>query len=104
MPDTRTGPLVQKLVDGLREDMAEAIEHLTRGLATLRALEGETKGVNGLASLLRSKGNELETVIGALEEERDAVPAKMLGGGRPEIVQTVDTEKLAQVRAAKEAS
>ncbi len=99
--DTRTGPAVQNLVDKIQEDMAEASAYLTRGCAMVRALESVTKGVNGLASVLKAQTQTLESVIRKLEEESEDVAKKMLGGNRPEIVQTVNVDKLAEVRAAK---
>lgn len=104
MSDTRTGPLVQKLVDGVQEDMEEAIGHLEKGLAVIRALEGHTKGVNGLSAFLKAKGTALEQVISDTREESEAVARKMLGAGAPEIVQTVNGEKVAEVAAAKAAA
>lgn len=103
MPETRTGPLVQKLVDGLQEDMEEAVGHLDRGLTMLRALEGETKGVNGLSAFLKAQAQQLDKMISDTREEAEAVAKKMLGTGKPEIVERVNQEKVAELHAAKEA-
>lgn len=102
MAETRTGPLVQKLVDGLQEDMEEAVSHLEKGLTLYRALEGQTKGVNGLSSFLKSQGQALEKMIADTREEADGVAKKMLGTGKPEIVERVNQEQVNAVKAAKE--
>ena len=105
MPDTtRTGPLVKKLSDGIREDLEEAVAYFQRGLDLMRALEGETKGVNGLSSILKAKGDAVAMVITGLEEEAAGVEKKLLGTSRAN-KQRVDAEKVADVRAAiKEAA
>ena len=101
MPDTRTGPLVQKLADGLRDDMAEAVGHFQRGLDMVRSLEAETKGVNGLSSFLKSQANVIAKVISDLDEEAQGVEKKLTGTTRPEIKTTVDSAKAADVAAAR---
>lgn len=101
MPDTRTGPLVQKLADGIREDLAEAASHLQRGFELMRQLEGETRGVNGLSSLLKSKADSVSAVISLLEEEAVAIDKKLLGAGRPLIHESVDEGLAEDVAAAK---
>ena len=97
---TRTGPLVKKLSDGIREDLEEAVAYFQRGLDLMRALEGETKGVNGLSSILKAKGDAVAMVITGLEEEAAGVEKKLLGTSRA-IKQRVDAKKIAVVAAAK---
>ena len=99
--DTRTGPLVQKLVAGLQEDLTEAISFLAKGRELIGALEGETRGVNGLSSFLKSQGDALDEMVRKMEEESQEVEKKMLGSTRPEIVSTVNQEKVDEVRAAR---
>ena len=99
---TRTGPLVRKLSDGIREDLEEAGAHLQRGLDLMRALEVETKGINGLSSLLKAKSDAIAKEIADLSEEAGGVGKKLLGSSRI-IKQRVDAAKGAEVRAAQEA-
>lgn len=101
MPDTtRTGPLVKKLSDGLREDLEEIGAHFQRGLDLMRAVEHETKGVNGLSSILRAKGDAVALVISDLNEEAAGVEKKLLGSARS-ITEHVDKEKVAEVASAR---
>ena len=101
---TRTGPAVQKLVDGLQEDITEAVGYLAKGLELIRALQGETRGVNGLSPLLTGKGNELDNIIDGLTSECLEIEKKLLGTGRPEIVQKVDADLTEAVKAARGAA
>lgn len=78
MSDTRTGPLVGKLVEGIQADISDAIEQLEGGLAKIRALEAHTKGVNGLSATLKAKGNEIAQTIDVLRGEAEGVARKML--------------------------
>jgi hypothetical protein len=98
---TRTGPLISQLITGVQADIGEAVEQLEGGLATIRALEAVTKGVNGLASTLRSKGNEIEQIIDVLRNESDGVPKKMLGTPLEPITEQVDADHRERVRAAR---
>jgi hypothetical protein len=101
MADNRTGPAVQKVVDAVQEDIGEVVDLLSRGLAKMRDLESHARGINGLASTLKGKGNEVEQVIAVLGEESERVAAKMLSEPRPAITQTVDEAKLEEVRERK---
>jgi hypothetical protein len=94
---TRTGPLIDELITGIQADIADAVERLEGGLATIRALETHTKGVNGLASTLRSKGIAIEQIVEVLRDEADAVARKMLGTPRESITEHVDVEHLERV-------
>lgn len=100
MPDSRTGPAVQKVVDAIQEDVSEIVDLLERGLEKMRDLEGHSKGINGLAGLLKAKGAEIELVVGILREESVSVAKKMLSEPRP-IRTHVDEEKAAEVRERK---
>lgn len=99
MSDTRTGPQVQKLVDAIGEDMAEAVGHLAKGADMIRQLEGATKGVNGLAAFLKAQHNALSKMIADMEEEAASVGKKMLPP-RLEITERVSDEQAAKVREA----
>ena len=101
MADNRTGPAVQKVVDAVQEDIGEVVDLLTRGLEKMRDLEGHARGINGLASTLKGKGNEVEQVIAVLREESERVAAKMLAEPRAQIRESVDEVKLAEVRERK---
>jgi hypothetical protein len=94
---TRTGLLIEQLITGIQADIAEAVEQLEGGLATIRALETHTKGVNGLASVLRSKGIAIEQIIDVLRGEADDVARKMQGTPREPIVENVNVAHLERV-------
>jgi len=96
--DTRTGPLVQKLVDALQEDIAEVVGFLQKGRDQIRLLEGETRGVNGMSAFLKSKGNELDKMISDLREEAGGAEKKMLGSP---LVITTNVDKAHVERIAK---
>lgn len=98
MSDTRTGPLVHKLVDALKDDISEVVGYLQKGREQMRLLEGETKGVNGMSAFLKSKGNELDKMIGDLTEEAEGAEKKMLGSP---IVITTNVDKAHVERIAK---
>lgn len=102
--DTRTGPLVAKLVEGVQADLSEAVEGLQKQLNLLRALESETKGVNGLSATLNAKAKALQVIVDDLAQESVAVAKKMLGTGpRPEITERrPDPETVAAITEAKE--
>jgi len=102
MSDTRTGPLVQKLVDALQEDIGEVIGFLRKGRDQMKLLEAETKGVNGTSAFLKSKGNELDKMIEDLEDEAQAAEKKMLGTPLV-ITSTVDKTHVERVARAKAA-
>jgi len=98
MSDTRTGPLVKKLVDALQEDIAEVTEFLRKGREQMKLLEAETKGVNGMSAFLKSKGMELEKMIEDLNDEAAGAEKKMLGSP---IVITTNVDKAHVERVAK---
>lgn len=98
---TRTGPLISQLITGVQADIGDAVEQLEGGLATIRALEAVTKGVNGLASTLRSKGSEIEQIIDVLRNESEGVSKKMLGTSREPMTEQLDADHLQRVRAAR---
>lgn len=98
--DTRTGKLVEQLVEAVQTDLDEAIVDLERGLTILEAMVADTKGVNGLSSFLKAQGNQLEKMIGDIRDESEAVARKMFGTSRPEIVQRVNLEKVEELREA----
>lgn len=99
--DTRTAPLVGKLVEGIQADIKDTVELLTAGLSKMRALEGHVVGVNGLASTLRGKGNEVQQVIEVLNAEAEAVAKKMLGRSNPTPTVFVNHELVSAVHAAR---
>lgn len=99
----RTGPLMAKTVEGIQADIHEAVEHLEAGLTQMRELESVVRGVNGLSSTLRTKGNEIEQVLDTLRSESDAVAKKMLGTAKEPITERVDTAHLEKVSAARSA-
>lgn len=98
---TRTGPLIAQFITGVQADIADAVEQLEKGLATIGALEAVTKGVNGLASTLRSKGSEIEQVIEVLRNESDSVSKKMQGTSWEPMTEQLDADHLKRVRAAR---
>lgn len=100
MSQTRTGPTVKKLVGDIQADLADVVEKIKAARAMLSELEGETKGVNGLSSILRAKGGELDKMTDDLKEESEAVHKKLLGSG-PEIVQSVNPDQAAKAVTAK---
>lgn len=104
MSDTRTGPLVAKLVEGIQGDIADAIEGLASGLAKMRALEGHARGVNGLAATLKAKGAEVQLIINVLQSESESVAKKMLGAAREPITERVDTPLVIRVKDARRES
>jgi len=99
----RTGSLVNQLISGIQADIADAIQQLEGSLATIRALEAHAKGVNGLASTLKSKGSEIEQIIDVLRSEAHGVARKMLGTPREPIIERVDVAHLDRVAAARKA-
>ena len=52
-------PVTQRLIDAAQEDMAEAVSHLTRGLAIVRALDTPLR-MDGLSELLKAQDDVLE--------------------------------------------
>lgn len=102
MSDTRTGPLVQKLVDALQEDIGEVVGYLQKGRDHMKLLEGETKGVNGMSAFLKSQGLALEKMIADLNEEAEGAEKKMLGA-KLEITTSVDKAHVERVAKAKAA-
>lgn len=101
---TRTGPLVGKLVEGIQADLADAVEQLQGGLAKMRALEGHTKGVNGLSATLKARGNEVAQIIDVLSGESESVARKMLGTGTKDpITERLNIEHATAVVAARSA-
>ena len=101
--ETRTGKLVERLVEAVQKDIEEAVVDLERGLKLLEALVGDTKGVNGLSSFLKGQCQLLEKMIDDIRDESEAVPRKMFGKGRsdrPEIVERVNQEKVEELRKA----
>lgn len=97
---TRTGKLVEQLVEAVQQDLDEIIVHLERGLGNVEDLAGDTRGVNGLSSFLKGQGQFLEKMIEDLREESEAVSRKLMGIGRPEIVERVNQEKVEELRKA----
>lgn len=94
MSETRTGPLVGKLVEGIQADIADAVEQLDGGLRKIRALEAHTKGVNGLSATLKAKGNEIAQIIEVLTGESDGVAKKMIGATREPIAERVNADHI----------
>ena len=101
--DTRTGPLVGKLVAAVQEDVAEISGHLEKARAVMEQLEGQTRGINGLSSFLRAQGLALDKMMEDFTGESQGVEKKMLGNP-VEITHTVNAEHAAKVRAAKGAA
>lgn len=98
--ETRTGKLVEQLVEAVQEDLDEVIVHLEQALKASGALVGETRGVNGLSSFLKAQGQQLEKMIQDIRDEAEAVERKLFGIGRPEIVERVNQEKVEELREA----
>lgn len=98
-----TGPAAAKLVEAVREDIGEVVDLLERALRKMREIEDEGRGVNGLATTMRTKGNEIEATIGVLNEESEGVAKKMLREPREPITQTVDEAQAERVRKARTA-
>lgn len=99
--EIRTAPQVQKLVDAIKDDIAEAVEHLQRGSEVVRKLEGATKGVNGLSAFLKAQGNTLVKMVEDMASEAADVERKMLGTGKEPIVSTVNEQLSEKVKHAK---
>jgi len=104
MTDTRTGPLVGKLVTAVQEDLAEIVGYLGEAREIIGQLEGQTKGVNGPAAFLKGQGLALDKMMSDLTDEAEEVAKKLLGGARVEITHRVNDDHAAAVRAAKEAA
>jgi len=104
MSETRTGPLVGKLVEGIQGDIGDAVEQLAAGLAKMRALESHVGGINGLASTLRARSAEVQQVVDVLTAERDTVAKKLLPKAPVEMTERVNAVHLEAVRAAKGAA
>ena len=98
--ETRTGKLVEQLVEAVQQDLDEVIVHLEQALQASAALVGETRGVNGLSSFLKAQGQQLEKMIQDIREEAEAVERKLFGIGRPEIVERVNQDKVEELREA----
>jgi hypothetical protein len=104
MSETRTGPLVGKLVEGIQADIGDAVELLAAGLAKMRDLEVHVGGLNGIASRLRARSSDVQQVVDALRVERDEVAKKLLPKPPVEITERVNAVHLEAVRAAKGAA
>lgn len=98
---TKTGVLIEQLITGIQADIAQAVEQLEEGLSTIRALEGHTKCVNGLASTLKAKGVAIEQIIAVLRSESDDVARKMRGTPRVPISVNVNVSHLDRVVAVR---
>jgi hypothetical protein len=98
--ETRTGKLVEQLVEAVQQDLDEVVVHLEHALKASSALVGDTRGVNGLSSFLKAQGQQLEKMIRDIREEAEAVERKLFGIGRPEIVERVNHEKVEEIRDA----
>lgn len=101
MADTRTGASVRQLVAHISEDLGDVVDHLQRGRELMRSLESDARGVNGLSPFLRGQGQALDKMMEDLREEADDVEKKMLAP-RPEITSSVDADRAAAVKVAKE--
>lgn len=101
--ETRTGPLVGKLVVGVQEDLGEVVGYLQKARESIGQLEGQTKGINGLSSFLKAQGTALDKMMADFGDEATAVEKKLLGS-KVEITHTVDESHAARVKAAKEAA
>ena len=101
--DTRTGPLVKRLVEGVQEDLTEIAQQVAEVRDRLVRLEGETKGINGLAASCRAWGQLLAKMHGDVEAEVEAVEKKMLGAAqeKEKIHEVVNIEHAESVRAAR---
>ena len=100
---TRTGPLVAQLVEGVQADIGDVVDALRAALGKVRALEAHAKGINGLAGTLRAEAQKIDHAISALTEESASVAKKLLGTGREPVAERVDSEHLERVKAAREA-
>lgn len=96
-----TGPAAQKLVEAVQEDIAEVVDLLGRALKKMREIEEEGRGVNGLATTMKARGNLIDETINVLNGESDGVQKKMAGASRVEVVSHVDEAQAERVRAAK---
>lgn len=104
-PMSRTARLVEMMAQGIEADTADIAGLLREARARMDALQADTKGLNGMASLLRQKSIELGKIADDLTEEADLVARKLRGQSpRPQLVATVDEEKAEAVREARVAS
>lgn len=103
MSETRTGPLVAKLVSAVQEDVGEVVTHLDRARQSMAQLEGQARGINGLSAFLKAQGLALDKMMADLRDEADGVEKKMLGA-KVEITHHVDPAHAAKVKAAREAA
>lgn len=99
--DSRTGSAVAKVVDAVQDDLTEITDLLSRCLVKMRELESHARGINGLGSTLKSKGNEVEQIVTVLRDESIRVAAKMLAEPKP-IVTIVNEQHAADVRRARQ--
>ncbi len=104
---TRTADARKKWADALQADLGEIHELVEKACTLMREVEADTRGVNGLPSFLRSKGNELEQMAKDIRTELEDVPAKLSGEKTkkrtPSIVERLGTaEHLAAVGEARD--
>jgi len=103
MSETRTGPLVGKLVVAVQEDLAEVVGYLQKAREGIGQLEGQTRGISGLSSFLKAQGIAIDKMVADLGDEATDVEKKMLGA-RVEITHNVDEGHAAKGGGAKEAA
>ena len=98
VPDLQSPAAVAKMVDKVQEDMAGAIEHLRQGLEVMRALEAPARGINGLASFLKSQSTALDAMIDNMADESAKVAKTLLDKGELPAVKIVvkDGERIAE--------
>ena|SRR3990167_8615194 len=91
--ETRTGPLVKRLVEGLQADLNDGAAQISVTSASLEALEVEVRGVNGLSSLCKAWRQQLDKMRDDMLGEVEAVEKKMLGEtGKKKITEYVNPD------------
>lgn len=98
---SRTGPLVKSLADGVKDDLGEIaadMETLRQKVVTL----GESAAaINGLGAECNGWSAHLRTLIEGVTKEQKEVPAKLLGQAIHPIAQSVNSEHVEAVSAAR---
>jgi hypothetical protein len=101
-PETRTGLRVRQLVDDVKADLSDIEAVLRQARQYSARLEEDARGINGLSAACRGWGQQLDKILGDLDEERDEVEKKMLATGRS-ISVSVDEELRRKVAVARSA-
>lgn len=101
--DTRTQKALEVLAQAVEADTGRIIHDLRQVKGRMERMAA-TRGVNGLSTLMKAKSGELESMIGAIQEEAAKKAAELRGQtSRPQLVEHVDQERAEAVREARKA-